>query len=118
MLSEHLTADKMMVPFQIYVLKKSTKYGIKVYALVDVTSNYIINFEIYVGQQPGGNFWINNLPTDVIIRMIDPVRNNGRTITMDNYFTLLSLFWALKKNMDFKQLEPSIKIEHSYHHFS
>ncbi len=39
-------------PFKIYILKKPTKYGIKVYGLVYVTLNYIFNFEIYVGQQP------------------------------------------------------------------
>ncbi len=75
MLSKHLTADEIMVlfrghcPFKVYTLKSPTKYGIKVYSLVDITLNYVFNFEIYMGQQPES--WISNLPTDVIIRMID-----------------------------------------------
>ncbi len=81
----------------LYAKKKATKYGIKVYGLVDVTSNYVFNFEIFAGQQPEGNFWISNLLTDVIIRMIDPIRNSGRAITADNYFTSLSLFWAIRE---------------------
>ncbi len=49
--SEHLTADEMMVPFwgrcpfMVYMPKNPTKYGIKVYGLRDVTSNYVFNFE-------------------------------------------------------------------------
>ncbi len=69
----------------------------KVYSLVDVISNYVFNFEIYAGQQPEGNFWISNSLTDVIIQMIDPISNRGRTITMDNYFTSLSLFRGIKE---------------------
>ncbi len=58
---------------------------------MDVASNYIFNFEIYAGEQLEGNIRISTLPTDVIIRMIDPVRNSGRTIKMDIYF--VSLLW-------------------------
>ncbi len=70
--------------FQGLYAKKPTKYGIKVYGLVHVTSNYFFNSEIYAGQQPEG-----------IIRMIDPIRNSGRTITTDNYFTSLLPFRAI-----------------------
>ncbi len=104
LLSEHLTADKMMVlfrdhcPFKVYMLKKPTKYGIKVYGLVHVTSNYVFSFEIYAGQQPEGNFWISKLLSDVIIRVIDPIRNSGMSTIVDNYFILLSLFRAMKEH--------------------
>ncbi len=50
--------------------KKTTKFGIKVYGLVDVTSHYVFNFEIYAGQQPVGNFWISNLLAGVIIQIL------------------------------------------------
>ncbi len=48
--SEHLTVDETMVPFgghhpfKVYMPKKPTKYGIKVYGLVDVTLNHVLNF--------------------------------------------------------------------------
>ncbi len=101
--SECLTADEMMIPFRghclfkVYMPKKPTKQGIKVFGLVGIISNYFFNFEIYAGQQPEGSFQISNLPTDVIIQMIDLIRNSGRTITLDNYATSLLLFQAIKE---------------------
>ncbi len=82
-----------------FICRKSfTKYCTKVYGLVDVTSNCILNFEIYAGQQPEGNFRTSNLLTDVIVQMIDdPIRSSGRTITMGNYFTLLLVFRVIKE---------------------
>ncbi len=85
-------------PFNVYMPKNPTKYGIKVYVLVDVTSNYIFNFEMYVGQQPEGNFRISNLSTDAIMWMIYSIRNSGKTVTVDSYFTSLSLFSAIKEH--------------------
>ncbi len=105
--SEHLTADEMMVPFpghcpfKIYMPKKPTKYGIKVYGLVDITSNYVFHFELHTDQLPEVNFQINNLPTNVIV-MIDLIKNSSRITTTNNYFTSLSLFQAMKEEHGFQ----------------
>jgi hypothetical protein len=44
---------------------RSSKYGIKVFALVDASMFYTGNIEICVGTQPEGPYKISNNPADV-----------------------------------------------------
>jgi len=54
-LSLYLTVDEMVVsfrgrcPFRIYMKSKPERYGIKIWAVVDVRSSYVLGLQIYVG---------------------------------------------------------------------
>lgn len=56
--SEYLTVDEQLLafrgncPFRQYIPSKPAKYGLKVFALVDVKTAYTMNLEPYVGKQP------------------------------------------------------------------
>nr|CAH7758961.1 unnamed protein product [Callosobruchus chinensis] len=61
------------------------------FALVDSKMYYTCNLEVYVGQQPEGEFRQSNDPKSVVLRLIMPITKTGRNITVDNWFTSYEL---------------------------
>lgn len=53
---DHLCVDEQLVPFRgkapfrVYMKSKPDKYGIKIWALVDCTTSYIANMQVYLGK--------------------------------------------------------------------
>lgn len=86
-IDEKLEAFRGRCGFIQYIPKKPSKYGIKIYALVDARLCYAYNMEIYAGTQPDGPFSISNKPSDVVRRLAEPIYHSGRNITADNWFT-------------------------------
>nr|CAH7765836.1 unnamed protein product [Callosobruchus chinensis] len=78
-------------PFRVYIPNKPSKYGIKVFALVDARTFYTVNLEVYLGEQPIGPFRVSNKVPDVVKRMIEPINGSGRNVSMDNWFTSFSV---------------------------
>nr|XP_022900753.1 piggyBac transposable element-derived protein 4-like [Onthophagus taurus] len=114
-LSENITIDEKLeafrgrCQFRQYIPSKPSKYGIKIFALVDSKLFYTYNMEIYAGQQPDGPYKLSNKPVDVVKRLVVPIHNSGRNVTIDNWFTSydlvdyltqkrLSIVGTLKKN--------------------
>ncbi|XP_052745784.1 piggyBac transposable element-derived protein 4-like [Bicyclus anynana] len=91
----YITVDEQLVgfrgrcPFRIYIPNKPNKYGIKLVMAADVNSKYVINAIPYLGKgtdtqkQPLATFFIKNITT--------PLHGTNRNITMDNWFTSVSL---------------------------
>ena len=53
--------DESLVPFRgrcsfkVYMPSKPSKYGIKIWCMVDVTNAYLLNAQIYSGKSPDGS---------------------------------------------------------------
>lgn len=60
--------------FQMYIPNKPAKYEIKLYSLTDVQMNYVVNAEVYMGNQSAGPYQRNNKHADVV-RMTEPILN-------------------------------------------
>ncbi|VEN49604.1 unnamed protein product [Callosobruchus maculatus] len=88
---EKLEAFRGRCSFRQYIPSKPNKYGIKIFALVDSKMYYTCNLEVYVGQQPEGEFRQSNDPKSVVLRLIMPITKTGRNITVDNWFTSYEL---------------------------
>lgn len=101
--NDNLTIDEMLVAFRgrckfkQYIPSKPAKYGLKIISLVDATSFYTINMEIYAGKQPSGPYKVSNKPFDVVDRIVQPVSKSCRNITFDNWFTSYELVLHLLK---------------------
>ncbi|KAL4153702.1 hypothetical protein QTP88_001535 [Uroleucon formosanum] len=91
--SEYLTLDEQLIAFRgrclfrQYIPNKPARYGIKIFALVDVKNAYTFNLEVYARQQPNGSYKMNNSAESVVKRMVQPVEGTKKNITMDNWFT-------------------------------
>lgn len=102
--SEFVTIDEMLesfrgrCAFRQYMPNKPAKYGLKIMALVDAQSYYTYNMEVYVGKQPDGPYKVDNGPTSVVQRLIQPISGTGRNVTCDNWFTSIPLAIDLLTN--------------------
>ncbi|VVC41854.1 PiggyBac transposable element-derived protein, partial [Cinara cedri] len=96
-ISEYATIDEKLqsfrgrCSFRVYMPNKPAKYGLKLFALVDSVNYYTNNLELYAGTQPLGPFSINNSASCVVKRLIENIKHTGRNITIDNWFTSITL---------------------------
>ena len=94
---EKLEGFRGRCSFRQYIPSKPNKCGIKIYALVDSQVFYLHNLEIYAGLQPEGVYRIRNKPSDVVLRLCQPIYGSGRNVTADNWFTSVELIEELRK---------------------
>jgi hypothetical protein len=104
-LGEFLTIDEMMVwykwtycPIRQYIPKKSEKWGIKFWMLVDSASKFIYCFNIYCGK----NLQVEvRVPAPieqgvatygVVMNLLQGLEDKGHYMVMDNFFTSIPLF--------------------------
>ncbi|XP_045596450.2 piggyBac transposable element-derived protein 4-like [Procambarus clarkii] len=69
--------------FKTYNPNKHDKYGIKLYMLAESKTGYIFDFEIYAG--------IGKTTIEVVMGLIEPLKNNGYHLYIDNYYNLVRL---------------------------
>lgn len=91
-IDEMLESYRGRCKFRVHMSSKSTKHGIKLYALVDSKSLYTSNLEVYAGKQPPGNYNVSQSSADVIKRIAKPILNTGRNLIMGSNFTSIPLF--------------------------
>ncbi|KAK3800749.1 hypothetical protein RRG08_003154 [Elysia crispata] len=76
--------------FKVYLKDKPTPWGIKMYELCESGSGYVFRFEIYA-REPG----LSNRPTDVVLRLMEPLLGQGYHLYTDNYYSCPELFTFL-----------------------
>ena len=77
--------------FVQYIPSKPAKYGVKIFALYDAKTFHTSNLEIYCGKQPDGPFATTNTPIDIVKRLVSPIENSNRNLTIDNWYTSVPL---------------------------
>ena len=96
---EHLTIDEQLYPyrgrtkFTQYIPSKPPKYGIKVWWICDAENSYPLIGQIYTGKSSADRE--KNVGERVVKDLAAQYQGSGRNITMDNYFTTLSLTKSL-----------------------
>lgn len=76
---------------------KPDKFGIKFWLAADVDSKYMLNGFPYLGKdesRPPGE----RLGENVVMRLMEPFLGKGRNVTLDNFFTSVSLAKKLVSN--------------------
>ncbi|KAJ8363286.1 hypothetical protein SKAU_G00121170 [Synaphobranchus kaupii] len=78
---------------------KPAKYGIKIFWMCDARVPYAIDAVVYTGRQPGEDVQ-KNLGEKIVEQLCSGIRQTGRSITMDNFFTSVPLAEKLlEKNL-------------------
>jgi len=98
----NLTVDEQLLtfrgrcPFRQYIPSKPGKYGIKIWAVCDSATSYVLKMDVYKGKEvhePRNK----NLGCKVVMHLTEPFKKSGRNITCDNFFTSLELGRKLLK---------------------
>ncbi|KAK0136475.1 PiggyBac transposable element-derived protein 4 [Merluccius polli] len=114
---EQLFLTKSRCPFT--TASKPDKFGIKFWIAADVDTKYMLNALPYLGKDPTRPAGERASET-VVMRLIEPFTGKGRNVTMDNFFTSLSLADKLiAKNTSIlgtmnkirQELPPSVKVD-------
>lgn len=95
-IDEKLEGFRGKCSFKQFIPSKPNKYGIKIHALADARVFCSVNLEIYAGKQPDGKYFLSNKPTDIVMRLAEPIFNSGHNITADNWFSSIELVNLLK----------------------
>ena len=95
--STNLTVDEQLVPFRgrvnfkQYIPMKPSKYGIKIFLLCDSFTYYVYNADIYLGKNYNNESNAKNIGENTVMRLMEGFDLPGLNITMDNFFTSISL---------------------------
>ncbi|GFR96316.1 PiggyBac transposable element-derived protein 4-like [Elysia marginata] len=81
--------------FRVYNPDKPDKFGIKIFQLCDSDTSYCSTLEFYKGKKPCST---HGATFDVVNRLIAPYLEEGRTLFVDNYYTIPDLFTYLKQH--------------------
>ena len=92
-MDEQLLPCKARCKFIQYMANKPDKFGLKFWLAVNVENKYLFNGFPYVGKDDTRSSDMS-VPTDVVLKLMAPLFQQGYSVTCDNYFTSLGL--ALK----------------------
>ena len=100
---ECVTVDEQLYPFRgrcryrQYMPNKPAKYGLKFWLLCENENFYCYNLQFYCGKEDERP---SNIPLGehVVMSLSESLKQSGRNITCDNFFTSLSLANNLNKS--------------------
>ena len=87
---------KGQLSFCQYLPSKPTKWGIKVWSLCESSTGYMSNFQVYTGREDNQE---KGLAYRVVHDLTEPYHNTYIRCYMDNFFTGVDLFNALRRDM-------------------
>lgn len=97
---EGMIAFRGRLSFRQYMPAKPTKYGIKVWMAADSSNGYVLNFDVYLGKEPGQRR-IHGLGYDVVHKMVTPFMNKNHHVFFDNFFSSVRLLEHLRAQRTF-----------------
>ncbi|KAK7904327.1 hypothetical protein WMY93_016934 [Mugilogobius chulae] len=114
---EQLFPSKTRCPFTQYMANKPDKFGIKFWIAADVDTKYFLHGSPYLGKDPSRPVG-QRLGESVVMSLMEPYLDKGRNVTVDNFFTSLSLAKRLlgrntslvgTMNASRRELPPSVQ---------
>ena len=99
-----MTVDEMLLgfrgrcPFRVYISNKPAKYGIKIFMANDSDSFYCLNAFPYLGKKNAPRLEVGeNQGQHFTLQLLEDLKESGRTICLDNWFTSINLTKALQQ---------------------
>ena len=87
---QHVSVDEMMigtrckVSFLQYMPKKSTKFGIKVWVLVEAKTEYVLSLQVYTGAENGPE---KDLGKRVVMNLMHSYQGKNHLLYIDSFYT-------------------------------
>lgn len=96
-IDEMLSLFRGRCPFKVFMKDKPGKYGVLIRMLADCSTRYVLRMEVYAGK-PQNSTSISRGPQGIVKRLVDPIKNSGRNVTTDRYYTSVELAEDLYKD--------------------
>lgn len=101
-IDEMLVGFRGRCRFKMYIPSKPRKYGLKIMALADAKTHYLLNAYIYSGKDSDGRTLTDeekkfSKPTQAVLQLTKPIIGSNRNITADNWFSSIALVQELRK---------------------
>ncbi|CAF2739808.1 unnamed protein product [Rotaria sp. Silwood2] len=114
-IDEQLLGFRGKCPFRRYISKKPDKYGFKFWLCVDTNAYYVFNAFPYVGRQLDQERQ-KKVAQNVVLDLLKPLYGSNRNVTVDNFFTSVSLAKELRTKKftivgTLRKNKPEIPIE-------
>jgi hypothetical protein len=95
-----MTLWKGRLSFRQYLPLKASKFGIKTYELCDSITGYLWSFLVYTGKDTDIDSPLITADTSktsaIVLKLVEPLVNQGRTVWMDNFYNCPYLARLLK----------------------
>ena len=91
-IDERIIKSRHRSGFRQFIKDKPTKWGIKLWVLVDSSNGYTVDFNIYIGRAAGQTIGEHGLGYDVVMRLMAPYFGKGYHLFVDNFYSTLTLF--------------------------
>lgn len=96
-IDEMLSLFRGRCPFKVFMKDKPGKYGVLIRMLADCENRYVLRMEVYAGKTENSTPESRG-PRGIVKRLVDPIRNSGRNVTTDRYYTSVELAEDLYKD--------------------
>ncbi|KAJ4425493.1 hypothetical protein ANN_28111 [Periplaneta americana] len=88
---ESVVIDEMSLfrgrcPFKVFMKEKPDKYGALIRILADCRERYVLRMEVYAGKTEDSTP-VSRGPKPIVKRLATPLKESGRNITTDRYYT-------------------------------
>lgn len=87
---EMLSLFRGRCSFKVFMKDKPGKYGILIRMLADCETRYVLQMEVYAGKTEDSTPNTRG-PKEIVKRLVSPLRNSGRNVTTDRYYTSIDL---------------------------
>jgi hypothetical protein len=99
-IDESLTLWKGRLAFKQYLPLKAAKFGVKTYELCESTTGYLWSFLVYIGKDTQLDSPLitadTNKTSAIVLKLVEPLLKQGRTVWMDKFYNSPSLARLLK----------------------
>ena len=90
-IDERMVKSKHRSGIRQYIKNKPTKWGIKLWVLADSANGYTCDFDVYIGRNAAAVPSANGLGYDVVMKLVQPLINQGYHLYFDNFYTSVTL---------------------------
>ena len=103
--TQHVAVDERLVKskhrsgIRQFIANKPAKFGLKLSVLADSSNGYTYDFDVYTGKHSAPPTHKNGLGYSVVMRLCEPLLNQGYHVFFDNFYTSVALvkdLWALE----------------------